>query len=311
MLATLADKAFDDPDWLFEIKWDGVRALATVRPGRPPSLRSRTGKDLLVQFPELADLGRAFSSLPVVVDGELVSLDRYGRSSFQRLQPRLNRRSADPALERSVPVTYVIFDLLYAGTRDLRAARLEDRKARLQHLLRDGAAQVMLSKHVDGAGKRLFAFARQHKLEGIIAKRRDSPYLERRARTWLKIKTHLEQEVVIGGWTEPRGSRERFGALLLGVYERGALRYVGHVGTGFDSQTLERVMRALKPLEIRRSPFATEPPSNSPAHWVRPVKVAEVKFGEWTKDGIMRQPVFVGLRDDKAAKDVVRESSAR
>ena len=307
MLAMLVDKPFDDPEWLFEIKWDGVRAISTLESGRAPQIRSRNDKDLLPQFPELAQLARAFSSLPAIVDGEIVSLDRYGRSSFQRLQPRLNRRTSDPALERAIPVTYVIFDVLYAGKRDLRASTLDERKAQLERILRASAPHIMVSKHVIGAGTKLFAEAKRRRLEGVIAKQRDSAYVERRSRCWLKIKTHLEQEAVIAGWTEPRGSREKFGALLLGVYDDGHLRYVGHVGTGFDRQLLETVYLKLKPLETTRSPFATKPPSNAPVHWVRPKLVAEVKFGEWTKDGLMRQPVFVGLRTDKNPEDVVRE----
>jgi bifunctional non-homologous end joining protein LigD len=307
MLAMLVDKPFDDPEWLFEIKWDGVRAVSTIESAHKVQVRSRTDKDLLAQFPEFDHLGRAFSSLPVIIDGEIVSLDRYGRSSFQRLQPRLNRRTSDPALQRAIPVTYVIFDLLYAGKRDLRSTPLDERKALLERLLHADAPHVMLSKHVTGAGTKLFAEAKRRKLEGIIAKQRASLYVERRSRSWLKIKTHLEQEVVIAGWTEPRGSREKFGALVLGVYDNGKLHYVGHVGTGFDQELLDVVYRKLKPLETTRSPFATKPPSNAPVHWVRPHLVAEVKFGEWTKDGLMRQPVFVGLRTDKKPEDVVRE----
>jgi bifunctional non-homologous end joining protein LigD len=310
MLATLVDGPFDDDAWLFEIKWDGVRAIATIVPGQPPRVHSRTGKDLLAQFPELAELHRAFGRGPFIVDGEIVALDRQGRSSFQRLQPRLNRHRSDPALERSVPATYAVFDLLYAGRKDLRSSPLEERKAALQQLLREGAPHVMLSKHVVGKGKKLYALAKHRALEGIIAKRRDSPYLERRSRMWLKIKTHLEQEVVIGGWTEPRGSREQFGALILGVYDRDKLRYVGHVGTGFDRGLLDLVMKKMKPLTTSKCPFAQRPPSNAPSHWVRPVLVAEVKFGEWTDEGIMRQPVFIGLREDKKAKDVRREGPA-
>ena len=307
MLATLVDGPFDDDDWLFEIKWDGVRAIATVAPGEPPRVHSRTGKDLLLQFPELTELRRAFGRGPFIVDGEIVALDREGRSSFQRLQPRLNRRHSDPALERSVPATFAVFDLLYAGRTDLRSSPLEERKAALQRLMHDGAPQVILSKHVVGDGKKLYTLAKRRALEGIIAKRRDSPYIERRSRLWLKIKTHLEQEVVIGGWTDPRGSREQFGALILGVYDAGELRYVGHVGTGFNRDLLDVVMKKMKPLATARCPFVKRPPTNSPSHWIRPQLVAEVKFGEWTDEGIMRQPVFVGLRADKKPKDVRRE----
>jgi len=307
MLATLVDKPFDDPEWVFEIKWDGVRAISVLEAKKLPRVRSRNGNDLLPQFPELLDLHKAFRSLPVVIDGEIVALDRHGRSSFQRLQPRLNRRTSDPALVRAVPATYVIFDLLYAAGHDLRKATLDERKAALQRLLRPRAPHVMLSKHVVGSGRKLFAFAKRRSLEGIIAKRRDSPYVERRSRLWLKIKTHLEQETVIAGWTDPRGAREKFGALVLGVYQKEKLIYVGHVGTGFDRELLDLLMKKMKPLLTSRCPFAVRPPSNAPVHWVRPTLVAEVKFGEWTDEGIMRQPVFIGLRQDKNAKDVVRE----
>lgn len=311
MLATLVDAPFDDDEWLFEIKWDGVRAIATVVPNKPPTMHSRTGKDLLVQFPEFAKLATCFSQLPVVVDGEIVSLDRYGRSSFQRLQSRLNRRTSDPALQRAIPATYVIFDLIFAGKTDLRTHQLEERKALLERILHANATRAMFSKHVVGRGKQLFSLAKRRSLEGIMAKRRDAPYVERRSRLWLKIKTHHEQEAVIAGWTEPRGSREDFGALLLGVYDRGQLVYVGHVGTGFDRALLAQVMKKLRPLETKRCPFATAPKSNAAIHWVRPVLVAEVKFGEWTADGLMRQPVFLGLRNDKNARDVVREKPKR
>jgi len=307
MLATLVEKPFDDDGWLFEIKWDGVRAIATIEAGKPLRLRSRAGLDLLGQFPEFERLPRAFRGLPIIVDGEIVSLDRYGRSSFQRLQGRLNRRRADPDLVRQIPATYAIFDLLYAGKNDLRSHPLDDRVARLERVLRPGTAHVMRSKHIVGAGKKLFTFAKRHHLEGIIAKRRDSPYVQRRSQLWLKIKTHLEQEAVIGGWTEPRGSRTHFGALILGVYDGEKLRYVGHVGTGFDRELLDVVMQKLRPLVTTRSSFAVVPPSNAPCHWVRPKLVAEVKFAQWTAEGIMRQPVFMGLRYDKPAKDVRRE----
>ncbi len=274
MLATLVDKPFDDENWFFEIKWDGVRAIATIVPREAPKLTSRTGKDLLSQFPEFGELRSAFSKLPVVIDGEIVALDRYGRSSFQRLQPRLNRRTSDPQLQRAVPATYAVFDMLFAGERDLRKHPIAERKALLERLLRKRAPHVMLSKHLVGKGKKLFAFARRRALEGIIAKRRDAPYVERRSRLWLKIKTHREQEAVIGGWTEPRGTRQKFGALVLGVYNNGKLEYIGHVGTGFDRDLLDLIMKKMAPLEAKACPFSAAPPSNAPCHWIRPQLVA-------------------------------------
>ena len=308
MLATLIDGPFDNPHWFFEIKWDGVRAITTIAGrGKSPTISSRNGKDLLGQFPELARLDRAFSRLPVIVDGEIVALDEQGRSSFQLLQQRLNRHSPDAALVRKVPVCYSIFDLLYVERADLRKQPLAQRKERLLQLLRPKAAQVMLSKHIVGKGKRLFNFARAHSLEGIIAKDSESPYLERRSRLWLKIKTHFEQEFVIGGWTEPRGSREAFGALLLGLYEGDELHYVGHVGTGFNRALLQTVMAAMRPLESATKPFVERPKSNSPAHWIKPRLVAQVRFAEWTNERILRAPVFIGLRHDKNPRDCVRE----
>ncbi len=311
MLATLVDAPFDDPDWLFEIKWDGVRAIATVPKDGSPTVTSRTGKDLLAQFPELEDLRGSLLRLPVIVDGEIVAIDEHGRSSFQRLQQRLNRRSPDPRLVKAVPVMYAIFDLLYRDGKDLRPLPLLERKALLEKALRKNARHLMLSKHILGKGKELYGFAKQRGLEGIVGKRTDSPYLERRTRLWVKIKTHLEQEAVIGGWTEPRGSREFFGALLLGLYEPdGLLHYVGHVGTGFNHELLQQVMRNVAPLESKKCPFVERPKSNAPAHWVKPKLVAEVKFAEWTKEGIMRVPVFLGVRPDKNPRECVREIPA-
>lgn len=307
MLATLVDEPFDDPAWVFEIKWDGVRAITSITADGQATITSRTGKDLLVQFPEFARLRTSFKRLPVIVDGEIVAMDEHGRSSFQLLQQRLNRRSPDPHLVKQVPAIYSIFDLLYAGSADLRKRALLERKAALEKVLRTTHPHVMLSKHIARSGKKLYAFAKRHALEGVIGKVADSPYLERRTRLWVKIKTHLEQECVIGGWTEPRGSRDFFGALLLGLYRDGELHYVGHVGTGFNRALLAQVMRALQPLETKECPFAQRPKSNSPSHWVRPKLVAEVKFAEWTNEGIMRVPVFVGLRQDKDPRECVRE----
>lgn len=312
MLATLVDAPFDDPDWLFEIKWDGVRAIATVAKDGSPTVISRTGKDLLAQFPELEDLRGSLLRLPVIVDGEIVAIDENGRSSFQLLQQRLNRRSPDARLMKAVPIMYAIFDLLYRDGKDLRPLPLLERKALLEKALRKNPRHLMLSKHILEKGKELYGFAKQRGLEGIVGKRNDSPYLERRTRLWVKIKTHLEQEAVIVGWTEPRGSREYFGALLLGLYEPdGLLHNVGHVGTGFNHELLQDVMHKLAPLETKQCPFVERPKSNAPVHWVKPKLVAEVKFAEWTKEGIMRVPVFLGLRPDKNPRECVREIPAK
>lgn len=296
MLATLVSEPFDDPDWLFEIKWDGYRALATIEE-EEFTLVSRNGLDMLRRFPELEGLAKAFASVPVVVDGEVVSLDANGRSEFQRLQE---------SQKKPAGLTYVAFDLLYADGADLRSKPLEERKALLQRLIRDDEL-VLYSKHIVGDGKALYASALKQRLEGIIGKKRDSTYQERRSRDWVKIKTGCEQEFVVGGWTEPKGSRKGFGALLLGVYEKKGLRYVGSVGTGFSAKLLRELHARLRGIERKTSPFFNSVDANAPTHWASPDLVAQVRFSEWTRDGYLRQPAYLGLRLDKAARDVVAE----
>ncbi len=296
MLATIVAEPFDDPDWLFEIKWDGYRALCTVEEKRF-SLVSRNGLDMVHRFPELAELAGAFASVPVVVDGEIVSLDSKGRSAFQRLQE---------SQKKPAGLTYAAFDLLYADGTDLRSAPLEERKALLERLIRNDSL-VLYSKHVIGKGKALFANARKQHLEGIIGKRLGSTYQERRSRDWVKIKTGYEQEFVVGGWTEPKGSRKGFGALLLGVYRKGTLTFVGSVGTGFNAKMLAQLSARLRSIERKTSPFANDVIANAPVHWTTPELVVEVRFSEWTRDDYLRQPAFLGLRPDKAAADVVAE----
>ncbi len=297
-LATLIEEPFDDEDWLFEIKWDGYRAIATIDGAGTLTLVSRNGLDLLAKFPPLAGISDAFASVPIVVDGEIVSLDERGRSDFQRLQEHGTRGHR---------LTYAAFDVLYADGRDQRDVALEERKTLLERLIRSDDGIVLYSKHVIGNGTALFAQARRNKLEGIIGKRRDSRYVARRTRDWVKIKAQLEQEFVIGGWTEPRGSRTGFGSLLLGAYDGKVLRYVGHVGTGFSVKRIVETKKLLERIERATSPFAGEIDANTKAHWVKPELVAQVRFAEWTRDGILRQPAFLGLRADKAAKDVVLE----
>ncbi|HET6894068.1 MAG TPA: non-homologous end-joining DNA ligase [Candidatus Baltobacteraceae bacterium] len=305
MLATLVDEPFDDPQWLFEIKWDGYRAICTVREDGSIELVSRNGLDLLKKFPELAHLANAWTTLPIVVDGEIVSLDSRGRSSFQRLQESLNSRRSN-GTRSAKPLTFAAFDLLYADGKDLRKTPLEERKALLERAIADDDL-VLYSKHVVGNGCALFAQAQKQQLEGIIGKRRDCAYVERRTRDWVKIKAQLVQECVIGGFTEPRGSRTGFGALLLGLYNGKDLEYVGHVGTGFNTKLLQSLTADLKNLERKTSPFSTRVDSNTKAHWVDPKMVAQVRFTEWTRDGYLRQPAFLGLRFDKKPKECVRE----
>jgi bifunctional non-homologous end joining protein LigD len=307
MLPTLIDKPFDDDGWLFEVKWDGIRAIGTIHESGAHELVSRNQLPLNAKFPELEHLADDFRSAPLVIDGEIVNLDEHGHSSFQRLQRRFKAGSGSG--EPGGRIVYAVFDLLYDGKRDLRSVPLEERKASLLKVIKPRASRVMISKHVVGEGKRLFAEAQRQRLEGIVGKKRDSSYQERRSRDWVKIKTHLEQEFVIGGWTDPQGSRKEFGSLLLGVYEKGKLRYCGAVGTGFDTTSLRAVKQKLVTPATKRCPFDPPPPATivRMAHWVRPKLVAEVKFAEWTADGLLRQPVFLGLRTDKDAKDVVHE----
>ena len=305
MLATLVDEPFDDTDWLFEIKWDGYRAICTVHEDGSMQLLSRNGLDLLKKFPELQALASAWNTLPIVVDGEIVSLDSKGRSSFQRLQESMSNRRAGGS-RKSGALTFAAFDLLYADGKDLRKTPLEERKDRLERAIADDEI-VLYSKHVVSKGRALYAQAEKQQLEGIIGKKRDSHYLERRTRDWVKIKAQLMQECVIGGFTEPRGSRTGFGALLLGLYDGKKLYYVGHVGTGFNTKLLKSMTVDLKKIERKTSPFANDVEANTKAHFVDPKLVAQVRFTEWTRDGYLRQPAFLGLRIDKDPKECVRE----
>ena len=308
MLATTVDAAFDDPHWLYELKWDGYRAIVTIDRDGNVAIASRNGNDFTKKFSELAALAEAFDERPVVVDGEVVVLDAQGRPSFSALQERLDRfgRSAP----HKAPVTFVAFDLLYGNGRDLRQEPLERRKAALEAIL-TGRGPVMFSKHVVGTGTQLFALAHERGLEGIVAKRRDATYQERRSRDWLKIKDVARQELAIGGWTEARGSRKHFGALLVGYYDGDDFVYAGSVGTGFDAKKLSAISEKLAPLERKTCPFVQKPKTDTQAHWVTPSLVAEVTFTEWTRDGQLRHPVYVALRSDKDARSIVRERPAR
>ncbi|HKU82147.1 MAG TPA: non-homologous end-joining DNA ligase [Candidatus Tumulicola sp.] len=297
MLATLIDRPFDDDAWLWEVKWDGYRAICTVDEEGALSLVSRNGLDLLQRFPAIAELAEAFTSVPIVVDGEIVSLDAQGRSDFQRLQE---------AQRDGSPLAFAAFDLLYADGRDLRKRPLEERKALLERSIRDDSL-ALYSKHIVGKGTALFEIAGRERLEGIVGKRRASAYQERRSRDWVKVKAQLRQEFVIGGWTDPQGSRKGFGALLLGAYEGGSLRYVGSVGTGFSHAVLAGLHATLQKIGRKTSPFGTPVAGVSGPHWVKPELVVEVRFTEWTRDKQLRHPAYLGPRFDKDASSVTLE----
>lgn len=297
MLATLVDQPFDRPDWLFEIKWDGFRAIGEVENGAV-RLYSRNMLSFADRFgpvvSALEDLGH-----DAVLDGEIVALDREGKSQFQLLQ-NYQRTGAGH-------LAYCVFDVLYLDGRDMRGLPLRERKKKLARLIKDGAV-LRLSDHVEEDGIAFFKALTERGLEGMIAKNAASLYREgERSLDWLKIKARRQQEVVIGGYTDPRGSRQKFGSLILGIYEGKDFVYVGHAGGGFNAKSLEFVYAKLKPLEQIVCPFKRRPKTNAPAHWVKPKLVCEVVFQEWTSEGLMRMPVFLGLREDKAATKVRRE----
>ncbi len=298
MLATLTEKAFSKPDWLFELKWDGYRCLSFVD-GTDIRLYSRNEHSFNDRFPTIAKALRHFSKHTVVFDGEIVALDKTGRPEFQTLQ----NSEREPA-----NIAYMIFDLLYLDGQDLRSYPLTERKALLAELLKKAPARILYSDHIVKDGKKLYSKAKKMGMEGIMAKAANSRYeVGIRSTNWLKIKTSQRQEAVIAGFTEPRGSRKKFGALVLGVYEGKHLQYIGHTGTGFDDDSLARLYKTMQPLVTKTSPFEKKIKTNAPVTWLKPTLVAEIKFSEWTRDHTMRQPVFLALREDKPAKDIVHE----
>jgi bifunctional non-homologous end joining protein LigD len=315
MLAESVDKPFDGAEWLFEIKWDGYRAVAFIS-GGTVRLVSRNQNDLTARYPELKNLPKFVHAREAILDGEAVALDEEGRASFSLMQQRTGfRPGGRRAAEKSdVPVLYYAFDLLYLDGYDWRRVPLEERKAKLASLLVAGDA-VRYSDHYPEQGKALFAMAHKKGLEGILAKKRQSIYEERRTREWLKIKIKHRQECVIGGFTEPEGSRAHFGSIVLGLYDgKGRLIHVGQAGSGFDQRSLEEVWQLLKKIEMKKNPFFGEVEALRKVSWVKPELVAEIEYAEWTKgaDGgspKLRAPVFLGLRDDKDPKDCVLEEA--
>jgi bifunctional non-homologous end joining protein LigD len=349
MLASLVDAPLNDPQLIYEPKYDGIRAIAEIEPRGAVRLWSRLGNEKTAQFPEIVAALKEWAhglKAPLVIDGEIVALDGKGNpSGFQQLQGRIHLTEKPAANTSLARTAFIAFDALREGRTDLRERPLTERRAVLERIF--GSAQssmLRISESVRGDGRDLYKRALAEGWEGLIAKQADSRYRSgKRSPDWRKVKIVREQEFVIGGWTEPRQTRSYFGALLLGVYRQGSglraqglglraqgsginerndsnartirttrttddeLVYVGHVGTGFNEKELARLMKVLKPIETAQCPFRDPPKSNERPHWVKPVLVAQVKFTEWTSDGRLRHPVYLGLRDDKKAEDVRRE----
>jgi bifunctional non-homologous end joining protein LigD len=322
MLASAGGEAPSGSQWVFEPKYDGIRIIAIIM-GDSVGLITRNGHDKCRQFPEitdcLRDLGRK-RGRPIVLDGEVVALDASGEPArFQDLQGRMHLLDEVSVSHRSgeAPAAFIVFDILVDGSELLVEKVWDERRARLERAMKNLSSAMRrvlrLSDVTYGSAEPLMAHASEQGWEGIMAKRRDCPYEPgRRVRHWRKVKIENQQELVVGGWTEPRNSRKHFGALLLGYYDpAGNLVYAGHTGTGFSDQVLDDVYRKLRAVERKESPFRVTPKTNQPAHWAAPTYVAEIRFNEWTSGGHLRQPVFLGLRDDKDPRAVVREPPRR
>ncbi len=308
MKAAIAERPPRGEDWLFEVKWDGVRAIAFVD-REEVRLQSRTGHRCERQYPELSTIHHQLAGEQVVLDGEIAVLDDKGVSQFHLIQPRIANTDPNTVahLARSTPVVYYAFDLLYLDGYDLRSVPLIQRKELLQQVLTPGGS-VRISEAFPGAGEEMLEAARATGLEGLLAKRAGSRYESRRSSDWLKIKIVNEQEFVIGGFTEPQGDRSHFGALVLGVYDGKKLRWVGNAGTGFNQKSLASLYEKLSPLITKTCPFDERPKPDRGMTWVKPELVCQVKYAIWTQDNRLRAPVFIGLRDDRNPKEVIREA---
>ncbi len=307
MLATLTDRRDFGEDWLLERKLDGERCVAR-KDGADVRLQSRTGKDLTGTYPEVRTAVAAQAGRRMLLDGEVVVYDGE-QTSFSRLQQRLGVAKPSPQLVSSYPVVYCVFDLLELDGVDLTAQSLLQRRARLTEVIRSSDA-LQLIEAWRGDSERRFAEACRSGWEGLIAKRASAPYARGRSKDWLKLKCAWEQEFVIGGFTDPAGSRTDFGALLVGYHEHGQLRYAGKVGTGYSAATLHDLGARLRALETPESPFLDARPIPPGTHWTHPELVGQIGFAEWTTDGRLRQARFLGLRDDKGPDEVVRERAS-
>ena len=307
MLATSVEKPFDNPEWLFEIKWDGYRAVSFIQDGKV-RLVSRNQNDLTGEFPELHELPASVKAKNAVLDGEIVVLDEQGRASFSLMQQRTGIRKGGrrTGARRELRVVYYIFDLIHLDGYDLRRVALEQRKQALSTIVSPGELVRYSDQFPQGLA--LFDVAKKKGLEGILAKKRASHYEERRSHEWLKIKVTQTVDCVVGGYTDPEGSRQYFGSIVLGLYDKkGQLIHVGQAGTGFNQAMLKDIWQVLKGLETNRNPFYGDVDA-AHVHWVKPQRVAEIKFTEWTHESTeggrkLRAPVFLGLREDKDPKE--------
>lgn len=299
----VTDVPEENGEWIHEMKFDGYRMQGHLKNGIG-NFYSRNALEWSNKFPHLLN---AMEKLPVtnaVFDGEIVALDEKGRSHFQKLQNSIK-------LKNDISLRYYIFDIMYLNGKDLRALPLLERKEILHDALKNAPSEIIYSEHFTENGADFYRVSCEHELEGIISKLSDSPYSSGRNDLWVKTKCSLRQEFVIGGWTKPQGGRTGLGALLLGVFEKGKFRYTGRVGTGFDTDTLKSIKKELSAIEVSESPFDENSPKGKDIHWVKPVKACEVSFANWTEEGILRTPVFQGLREDKSPKDIHMERAKK
>ena len=289
MLATLVRKPFHKPRWIYEEKYDGYRILA-YKEGDRVTLVSRNGNDRTATYPSVAQAIQRLRIRTLLLDGEVAAFDSHGVSRFQLLQ------------EGSTATAYAVFDCLYSAGRDLRREPLEMRRPAAESAI-DKVEHLIISRRLADNGLEAFEVAKKRGYEGVVAKDLSSPYVEGRSSKWLKVKVHQQEEMVIGGFTKPEGARRYFGALLLGAYEDGKLRYVGKVGTGFNENTLASLYQKFRPL-VQAKPAFVDPPREKGITYLKPRLVAQISFQEWTADRKLRQPVFLGLRDDKRPDEV-------